>query len=116
MVTIPATDDRLVLRCFDRDNPVKNFRGDDLFVVSQPPVKVRKGQALNYTMVVVSRQGGVQCKLVQGPKGMTVSSDGKLTWNVPADLRDDHVFVLVQLTDAGTQKSVHAFTITIQGP
>jgi hypothetical protein len=114
LVTIPNTNDRLILRRFDLDELLAKADVDYLFVVSQAPLGVKLGEKMTYPLVVKSRKGGVKYKLESGPPGMTVSAAGVLTWTVPADLADKSADVILTVSDSTGQEVFHTFSLAVQ--
>lgn len=113
IVTVPETNDRLVLHRFDLDEALEKSGVDYLFVASQPPAFARKGAALAYQVQVRSKRGGAQCRLESGPPGMSVSPAGALRWDVPADFAGGEVDVLVGVGDRSGQEVFHTFTLEV---
>jgi hypothetical protein len=114
LVTIPNTNDRLIVRRFDLDELLAKADVDYLFVASQPPLGVKAGEKLTYQLTVKSKKGGVKYKLESGPPGMAVSATGQLTWPVPADLADKSADVILTVSDSSRQEVFHSFSLAIQ--
>lgn len=100
LVTIPNTNDKLVLRRFDLDALLAKADVDYLFVTSKAPAAFKPGEKLTYPVAVKSRKGGVKYKLESGPMGMAVSAAGQVTWSPPADFAEASVDVLLTVSDA----------------
>jgi hypothetical protein len=111
LVTIPAGDDRLVLRRFDVEEALKKSGADYLVVTTQPPRTARKGARYTYQIGVQTNKGGMKYRLDAGPPGMRVSPRGLVTWAVPADFKGAEVDVLLTLTSGSGQEVLHAFKI-----
>src|SRR5262249_2190342 len=86
LLTIPYSNDRLVLRRLDIGKVLDRSGGDYLLVASPSRLTAEAGQPLVHQIEVRAKAGGIQCALAQGPEGLTVSPDGKLTWLPPPDL------------------------------
>lgn len=114
IVTIPASNDRLVVHRFDVEQALEKSGIDYLFVTSQPPTSVKKAESLTYQLAVKSKKGGLKYKLESGPKDMTISDSGKLTWQVPADFAEKETSVIVSIRDAGGQECFHTFTLSVR--
>ena len=84
LVSIPTTNDKLVLRRFDLDELLAKSETDYLFVASMPPLQAEPGEIYKYELEVKSRRGGVKTKLESGPEGMKLSAEGKLAWPFPS--------------------------------
>jgi S1-C subfamily serine protease len=109
LVTIPTTNDALVLRKFDVIDALNKSGIDYLFVSSTPITTAHKGELYRYPLEVKSKRGGVSFKLESGPEGMTISPAGVLTWQIPREATDSTVIVTVR--DSTGQEVFHTFTI-----
>jgi hypothetical protein len=115
LVTLPQSNDRLVVRRLDVEEALEKSGVDYLLVTSEPPTSVKPGEALEYQVTVKSKRGRARYKLESGPKGMTVAKDGKLTWKVPADFKEKEADVILSIGDASGQEIFHNFTLTVEG-
>jgi hypothetical protein len=113
VVTIPAGDDRLVLRRFDAEAALKKSGLDYLVVTSDPPPAARKGGTYDYQVTAKARKGTVQYRLDAGPKGMQLAEGGRLTWAVPADFAGE-ADVIITVSDGAGQECFHAFKIGVR--
>src|SRR5262249_31130511 len=113
IVTIPSTDDKLILYRFDIDQALEKSDVDYLVVTSQPPPTARKGQLYQYQLVVKSKKGGVKYKLESGPKGMHMEGKGRLSWQGPADAAEAPADVIITVSDATGQELFHTFKLSI---
>jgi hypothetical protein len=115
LITIPASNDRLVLYRFDLDDLLTKYGKDYLFVASTPLTVATKGQTYAYQVVAKSKQPEVKYTLAKSPAGMKVTTEGKLTWDVPADFAADDAEVILNITGKlNTTTVVHSFKITIE--
>jgi S1-C subfamily serine protease len=114
IITLPAGEDRLVLHRFDPDLALEKSGLDYLYVTSEAPTTVKKGDSLSYQVTAKSKKGGVKYKLEFGPDGMKVAADGKVTWKVPADFADNEVPVCVNVTDSSGRERLHTFTLIVK--
>lgn len=114
LVILPGSRDKLLLHPMDLEKALEDSGAHYLLVTSQPPAEATAGERLTYEMAAKSKAGGVTFKLESGPPGMTVTPDGKLTWTVPADLKEKQVDVIVSLRDKDGQERFHTFTLTIR--
>ena len=114
LVTISAMREQLVLRKLDLTTALDKAGIDYLYVSSLPPATAAPGSTLSYTVEVKSKRGGMHCSLDSGPEGMTVTDDGKLHWNVPADEKVGRQGVIITIKDASGQEILHSFNITIR--
>src|SRR5262249_39234671 len=114
LVILPATKDKLVLHPFDLDKLLEKSGADYLFVQSQPVTMAVRGQEYVYPLIVRSKKGGVKVKLESGPKGMQVTSAGRLTWSVPKDFTETEADVLLSVSDDSGQEVFHRFKLTVR--
>jgi hypothetical protein len=112
IIAIPKTNDRLILQQVNLLKSVKDAKGDYLLVTSSPITSATKNSSYVYQIQVESKRGGAKFSLESGPKGMTISPSGKLTWK--ANTKANEVDVIVKITDASGQEIFHTFRINIQ--
>ncbi len=111
LVTLGEGSSSLVMRGFDLARELEAEGIDYLFVESSPLCQANRGQRYSYKMQVRSKKGGVKIKLQSGPKGMTVSKDGMVSWTVPARATEENASVIIEVTDATGQTIFHTFNI-----
>jgi hypothetical protein len=81
-----------------------------IVVTSTPPAYV-PGETFTYPLAIQAKPAGSpKIKLDSGPEGMSVSSAGELTWNVPNKYSGD-VPVTITITDAARNETVHTFKL-----
>jgi len=114
LVTIPTTNDRLVLRRLDIGESLARLPGEFLLVTSPPVVAAKAGQVFRHRIAVLSRRGGVTWTLDRGPEGLTVSSDGVVSWSVPRGLKGAEETAAVTIGDGSGRKTVHTLTIHVE--
>jgi hypothetical protein len=107
--------ERLVLKRADLDAGLSKAGFDYLFVTSRPPPAAVKGETYKYTVTAKSRKGGVKVTLESGPKGMTVSPAGAVSWDVPKDFAGPEAGVILKVTDAGGKEVFHSFRLVVGG-
>jgi hypothetical protein len=113
IITIPSTNDRLILHRFDIDEALEKAGINYLLVTSQPPLIAKKGATLTYQVTAKSKKGGVKLKLEAGPPGMRLMPGGKLTWDVPNNYPEKEVQVILIVTDASGQECFHSFKLGV---
>lgn len=113
LVTIPAGNDRLVLRRFDPEQALEKSGLDYLAVTSRAPTAAKRGAEYSYQIAVKSKKGGVKYRVASGPPGAAVGAAGKVTWAVPADFADGAAEVAVAVSDAGGREVTHAFRLDV---
>ena len=104
LITIPASNDRLVLRRLDLDAALNRSGGDYLIAAALPLLVATPGQKLEHQVVVKSRKGGVTYTLANGPDGLSVSPEGKITWLVPKELARQDARAVVSVGDASDRE------------
>jgi hypothetical protein len=114
VVVVPHTADRLLLHRFDLDEALEKSGIDYLLVTSQPVTGAARGKRYQYQLAVKSKKGGVKFKLESGPKGMSVTPRGKLTWNVPRDHAENEADIILTVSDASGQEIFHTFKLAIK--
>lgn len=112
VLTLPATNDRVVIRKFDVDAALAKSAGGYLFVSSTPVRQASPGATYAHPVEVKAKNKEVAFELDSGPKGMTVSKAGLLTWDVPPGATDGAV--IVSVTDGKGQKLCHSFTVRVR--
>jgi S1-C subfamily serine protease len=113
LITVPESNDRLVLRHVDILDRLRRAGTDFLLVTSKPPASAVRGQLYRYRVSSESRQGGVSYELTTGPDGMAIGPDGALTWNVPEAFADAIADVAVHLRDTSGQDVRHTFRVRV---
>jgi hypothetical protein len=112
LLTLPATNDRIVIRRIDVDAALKKSGVDYLFVSSIPVRRALKDTRYTYQISVRSKRKEVTLELDSGPTGMALSKAGLLTWDVPADGKD--AAVIVSIRDSTGHRIFHSFTINVK--
>jgi hypothetical protein len=116
IITLPKGNDRLVLHHFDVDEALAKSGINYLLVTSQPPARAQRGQRLTYTVAAKAKAGGVTYQLESGPPGMTLTPQGQLRWDVPANYAGGETSVIIAVRDASGQQIFHTFRLTVGGP
>jgi hypothetical protein len=111
LVTIPRSDDRLVLRRIDLDAAIGRLEKDYLLVLSPNTVLAKAGETLEHQIVARSKSGKVRFELVEGPAGLQVQPDGKVTFLVPDSLEGGEVTALITASDGSGLKRFHKLMI-----
>jgi hypothetical protein len=109
LVSVPLTNDRLLLRKFDLEAAFDASGVDYLYVTSRAPAAVA-GKAFEYQIAVRSKKGGVKYRLDAGPTGLKVSDTGKVTWTAPQPFTGREQ-VIVTISDASKQEVFHTFEV-----
>jgi hypothetical protein len=112
LVTVPVGYEKLVIQHFNLKEELDNSGIDYFRVASSPPHLLERGQKVSYAIDVLSKQGNVQYALESGPAGATVSPDGRVTWDVPADFSPHEAILLVKLTEGSGRELTHTIKLT----
>ena len=114
VISVPAGGEKLTMHRFDVDQALEQSGIDYLLVTSAPPASAKKGAAFEYALAVKSKKGGLKYHVESGPKGLAISTTGKVTRDVPADFDDKEVAVIVSVTDSAGQEAFHTFKLAIR--
>jgi len=112
IIVLPMSNDRVVMYEFDAEAALEKSDLKYLLVTSRPPSEVQAGKTLTYKLAVKSKSGGVMISLDSGPKGMTLSPEGTITWAVPADATGEQAVVLT-VKDKSGEEVFHTFTLKV---
>ncbi len=113
IAVLPPSNDQVVLHKFDADAALEKSGEDYLLVTSRPPREAKAGATFAYPIQVKSKQGGVTYKLDSGPKGMTVSAEGVVSWAVSADTPAGAHEVILTVRDKAGQEVFHTFAVMV---
>ena len=103
LITIPPSNDRLVLRRLDVEEALGRA-GDFLIVAALPAMAATPGRKLEHQVVARSKKGGLTYAVANGPDGLGVAADGKITWLVPKELAGKDVQAVVSVGDASDRE------------
>ena len=107
LITVPPSNDRLVCRRPDLDAALNSAGGDSLIFLSSPLLTAAAGTKLEHQIIARSRKGRITYTLTDGPDGLKVTPEGKLTWSVPDRLKGVTVKVVVTVGDASGDEVFH---------
>jgi hypothetical protein len=113
LLSLPESNDRVVVRAFNLLDALKKSEADYLFVASLPRTRVRAGTQYAYNLDVQSSAPGVNYTLENGPEGMAVSHTGELRWDVPAEAAGP-VRVVVSVRNRAGKEVFHTFDLTVE--
>jgi hypothetical protein len=114
IVTLPNSNDEVVLYKFDIDDVIEKSGVDYLFVTSYPPATAQPGTEFTYRVTARAKKGGVTYKLDDGPPGMKIDADGLVTWTVPAQPEGTEASVIIAVRDGAGQETLHTFTLKLE--
>lgn len=111
LISIPYTNDRLIVYNFNFIEKMEESNLDYFYVISTPPSEFQEGQTYQYDMQLISKHGGLEYELSNSPKGMTIDSNGRINWKIPSDFSIPKVYVIVTVRDKNGNKIFDSFTI-----
>jgi hypothetical protein len=113
IVTIPFSNDRIIVQPFDFEVELAKARIDYLFVTSVAPAGIYRGRQYRYQIeVATSVEAAPRFELASGPDGMEVSQDGLVTWDVPRDLREQSEAVILTISTPDGQSVYETFDLS----
>jgi len=113
LITIPFSNDRIVLRRLDITEAIGRLGGQYLIVTSPSVLYARSGNAINHQIEACSKTGGLRYTLSNGPDGLTVSANGQLTWQPPKRLVENVATAVITIADSSGQEHFHTITIRV---
>lgn len=114
LITIPFSNDRLVLRRLDLRKALERQGRDYLIITSQSRLHSRAGEPLSHQIEAFSKAGGIHYALTQGPDGLTVTPEGKLNWLPPKGRADgEDVTAIITVSDSSGQQRFNTVKISI---
>jgi WD40 repeat protein len=114
LVTVPVTNDRLVLRRLDIRKALDKIGGDYLVVTSPSALHARAGKTFSHQIEALSKAGGIRYTVAQGPDGLTVSPTGMLAWRPPKrQASDEIVTAVLTVSDSSGTERFHTLTIRV---
>lgn len=114
LVTVPPSNDRLVLRRLSLDEGIARPTTPVLVVTSPSDLPARRGQKLRHQIQVRSSPGGATFDLSLGPDGLSVSPDGLMTWQVPLGAEPKEYEAIVTVGDVSGKQIFHTVRIKVE--
>jgi hypothetical protein len=114
LVTIPPTNNELVLRPVNVVGTLRKSGAPYLFVASQPPRTAFRRQKYRFQLEVQSDRTGFNYTLDSGPAGMEISPEGTGTWQVPADFDEDDPEVIITVTNAAGREAMLSYKLRVR--
>jgi hypothetical protein len=114
LITLPESNDRIVLRNFNLMDALNESGEKYLFVTSLPPNRAKAGSEFSYTILARSKAGGLRYELADKPEGMTISGTGLVQWQVPDKLQGKTLRVIVSIKDAAGKELLHTLDLKIE--
>ena len=116
LITLPASNDRLMLRSLHLKQKLKAADRSFLYVESLPPLSVNAGETLEYRIQVESRGKKVRISLEDGPAEARLTKKNLLKWKVPADTPEPWARFLLSISNGDGQEMFHSFEVAIRRP
>ncbi len=113
IAVLPPSNDQVVLYKVDPAAELEKSGLNYLLVTSQPPSDAKAGATLTYAVQVKAKDKKIAYTLDSGPKGMSVSAEGVVTWAVPADATAGEQAVILTVRDGKGQEVFHAFKLRV---
>jgi hypothetical protein len=113
IITIPDSNDEVVIRHFDLERALKSTGADYLYVISKPRTRMHEGDAFTYNIETLSNSTALKYKLETAPDGMQISPQGKITWTPRSAITSGKADVIVSISNGGGMEIMHAFQVTI---
>jgi hypothetical protein len=114
LITIPPSNDKLVVRYYDVKKALKAKGIDYLYATSTPPTEAQAGKLFSYQLKVESKSGGIRYKLESAPMGMKITSGGLISWRATKPAANELVTVIVGIADKSGQELFHTFKLSVR--
>jgi S1-C subfamily serine protease len=115
LITVPTTNDRLVLRRLDFAAALERAKSPVLFVTSPRTLDARAGMPLEHQLRARSLGGSIRYSLTDGPNGLAVTASGKLTWTPSKEEVGRNTQAVVRLVDPTTGwERMHQIEILVE--
>jgi hypothetical protein len=114
LVTIPPSNDELVVRPVDVVGTLGKSKTPYLFIASHPPRTAFRRQKYGFELAVQSNRTGFKYTLNSGPAGMAISPEGAVTWQVPADFDEDDPEVIISVTNAAGREAMLSYKLRVR--
>jgi S1-C subfamily serine protease len=111
LISIPFTNDRVVIQEFDVQRALRESDVDYFFVSSTPNRTFTPGKPYAYQVNVESNRKNFKFEIATGPDKMKISPKGKVTWDVPREFREESVDVIISISDGGSLQTFETYTI-----
>jgi len=110
---LPESRDEIILHRFDVDAALKETGTDYLFVTSFPTRNVERGDTYQYRVRFKANTKPVKYKVMNAPAGMTVSPEGLIHWDVPANSTSDKERVYLVLESPSGKRFMQTIAIYV---
>jgi hypothetical protein len=114
VLLLPSSNGAVIRRPIHFDTILGQAGGPYLLVLSATSLKLAGGESLEHTIRCVSDSVPVTFEIVEGPQGLTVDSQGRVTWQAPTGIVG-RVPVSVEVTNPSGQRTLHRLVIKLGG-
>ncbi len=113
VVTIPFSNDRLIVTPFNLRDALKKVDFEYLFISSSPSWACQRGKDFSYQITIESNSDDAHVELSAAPDGMALSKTGLLSWRVPENMKERSVFVILTAR-TGSRTTLQAFQLVVR--
>jgi WD40 repeat protein len=113
LITIPFSNDRIVMRRLDITKALGQFGSENIIVTSRSVLNAQANRAIQHQIEGRSKAGGLRYSLAKGPDGLTVSPAGQLSWLPPKEQAGEVVTAVVTVADSAGRERFHTITIRV---
>lgn len=114
LAILPPGRKELCFKRYDLDEAIAKLDAVVLDVASQSSTTFQPAAKFEHKIEAVSNRGGLTYRLESGPKGMMISSDGRIEWSAPIDAPSVQT-AIVTITDRTGKSIFHNLTLE-RGP
>lgn len=114
VLLLPPSNDAIIRRPLHFDAMLGQAGKPYLLILSATSIRLAGGESFEHTIRCVSDSVPVTFEIVEGPQGLTVDSQGKITWQAPTGIVG-RVPVSVQITNGSGQRHLHRLMIKLGG-
>jgi hypothetical protein len=113
LITVPPSNDRLVLRRLDIVRALDKLGTQALLVTSPSSLRARAETRLEHQVEARSKSGGLKYTLADGPDGLKVAPDGKVTWTPPKEASGQTAKAIVTIVEPSGREQFHTLMIRV---
>jgi Putative Ig domain len=114
LITVPFSNDRVVLRRLDIEKALQELAPSYLIVTSPPNLAATAGKPFHHQIEVKSSKSKLNYTRLSGPEGLSVSPEGEINWPSPSRSRAKNVTAVISVTDDTGNKRVHTVWIHVK--
>ena len=113
IITLPQTNDRLVLRKYDHKAKLESENKGYLYLASTPPLAVARGKSVHYPIEVESSGKPVEIELEDRPRNTRLTGKTHVRWTAPLNHPDAFARFSLTIRDKQGQVILHSFEVAI---